>query len=311
LTNPQNRDKLRIVVSGLVTNIQRYSLQDGPGIRTTVFLKGCPLDCWWCHNPEGIRPEQEVVTVESRCLRCGECVEACPQDVARRAGGNEDRAACQHCGACVRACPTGARQFAGMPMTVADVMQEIGKDSIFHDDSGGGVTFSGGEPLLQPEFLLALLRTCRQAGIHTAVDTCGLAKQSTLLQVVALADLVLFDLKILDDSSHRKYTGVSNHLILENLREVSRNHANVWLRVPLIPGINDASAELLRMAQFAASLSTIRQVNLLPYHRTGVQKFERFGRDYRLPKAMPPSAAQIQAASEVFAACGLAVKVGG
>jgi pyruvate formate lyase activating enzyme len=311
LTNSRIRDKLRIVVSGLVTNIQRYSLQDGPGIRTTVFLKGCPLDCWWCHNPEGLASEQEIVRVESRCLRCGECIEACPQEIARLNSESEDRAACAHCGACVRACPTGARQFAGLRMTVEDVMQEIIKDSIFHDDSSGGVTFSGGEPLLQPEFLLALLRACHHAGVHTAVDTCGFVKESTLLQVAALADLILFDLKILDDARHRKFTGVSNQVILENLREVCRKHANVWLRVPLIPGINDASEELGTMAQFAASLSSIRQVNLLPYHRTGVQKFQRFGRDYRLPDVMPPSAAEIQAATELFVACGLRVKVGG
>jgi len=299
------------MVSGLVTNIQRYSLQDGPGIRTTVFLKGCPLDCWWCHNPEGLTPEQEVITVESRCLRCGECVIVCPQEVARKGGENEDRAVCTRCGACVRACPTGARQFAGLKMTVDDVVQEIFKDSIFHDDSSGGVTFSGGEPLLQNEFLLALLRACRQSGIHTAVDTCGFVKKSTLLEVAALADLILFDLKMLDEARHRKFTGVSNAVILQNLREVCAKHENVWLRVPLIPGINDALEELRAMAQFAASLLSIRQVNLLPYHRTGVQKFKRFHRDYRLPDAMPPSAAEVQAAIEVFAARGLHVKVGG
>jgi len=310
LTNTQNRDKLRIVVSGLVTNIQRYSLHDGPGIRTTVFLKGCPLDCWWCHNPEGLAPKQEVVTVESRCARCGECVKACPQDIARVGSENEDRAACAHCGACVRACPTGARQLAGLLMTVEDVMREIMKDSIFHDDSSGGVTFSGGEPLLQPEFLLTLLRACHQAGIHTAVDTCGFVKESTLLEVATLADLILFDLKILDDTGHRKFTGVSNQIILENLRVVCRSHPDVWLRIPLIPGINDG-AELGAMARFAASLSAIRQVNLLPYHRTGMQKFRRFGRDYRLPDVLPPSAVEIQAATEVFAACGVKVKVGG
>ncbi len=310
LTNTQNRDKLRSVVRGLVTNIQRYSLQDGPGIRTTVFLKGCPLDCWWCHNPEGLAPKQEVVTVEGRCVRCGECVKACPQDIARLTGEDEDHAACTYCGACIDACPTGARQLAGLEMTVDDVMQEIIKDRVFHDDSSGGVTFSGGEPLLQPVFLLALLRACRQAGTHTAVDTCGFVKQSTLLQVAALADLILFDLKMLDEVSHRNFTGVSNQIILENLREVCRKHPSVWLRMPLIPGINDG-AELDAMAQFAVSLSTIRQINLLPYHRTGVQKFRRFGRDCRLPEVLPPSAAEIQAAVEVFAARGLDVKVGG
>ncbi len=299
-----------IVVSGLVTNIQRYSLHDGPGIRTTVFLKGCPLDCWWCHNPEGLAPERELVTVESRCLQCGECVKACPEGIAVP-GTSPDRAVCVRCGACVRACPTGARQFAGVAMTVADVLFEIDKDRIFHDDSSGGVTFSGGEPLLQFEFLLALLQGCRQAGVHTAVDTCGFVKESQLSQVAALADLILFDLKILDEARHRKFTGVSNASILENLRQVSSRHPKVWLRVPIIPGVNDAPAELEAIARFAASLSGIRQVSLLPYHRTGIQKFQRLGRDYRLPDTTPPSSEQIKAAADCFGAYGLKVKVGG
>jgi pyruvate formate lyase activating enzyme len=311
LTNSRKRDKLRIVATGLITNIQRYSLHDGPGIRTTVFLKGCPLDCWWCHNPEGLASKQEIVTVEGRCVRCGECAKACPEGIAQIAGKDADRAACTYCGACVRACPTGARQFAGLVMTVEDVMQEIGKDSIFHDDSLGGVTFSGGEPLLQPEFLLALLQACHDAGIHTAIDTCGYVKESRLLEIASLADLILFDLKVLDDTLHRKFTGVSNRIILENLRRLCGKHSNVWVRVPLIPGINDATEQLRAMAQFVASLSSIRQVSLLPYHRTGVQKFHRFGRDYRLPDVMPPSAVAVQAATGVFAACGLNVKVGG
>jgi len=298
------------MVSGLITNIQRYSLHDGPGIRTTVFLKGCPLDCWWCHNPEGLAPEREVVTVASRCLHCGECAKACPEGVAV-AGTTPERAVCVRCGACVRACPTGARQFAGTTMTVDDVLWEIDRDRIFYDDSSGGVTLSGGEPLLQLEFLLALLASCRQAGIHTAVDTCGFVKDTQLLQVAVLTDLILFDLKILDEARHREFTGVSNRLILDNLRQLSYRHPNVWLRVPLIPGINDAPDELDAIARFAASLSGIRQVNLLPYHRTGIQKFQRLNREYRLPNLASPSSEQMEAAADHFAAHGLKVRVGG
>ena len=298
------------MASGLVTNIQRYSLQDGPGIRTTVFLKGCPLDCWWCHNPEGLSPKREVVTVASRCLQCGECVRACPQGAATP-GTTPDPAVCVRCGACVRACPTGARQLLGTEMTVDDVLWEIDRDRIFHDDSSGGVTFSGGEPLLQFDFLLALLKGCAEQGVHTAVDTCGFVKNTQLSQVAALADLILFDLKILDDARHRKFTGVSNALILENLRELSGRHGNVWLRVPVIPGVNNAVEDLEAMARFSASLPGIRHVNLLPYHRTGIQKFQRLGRDYRLPEIAPPSSTEMKAAVDCFEARGLKVKLGG
>ncbi|RPI26176.1 MAG: glycyl-radical enzyme activating protein [Acidobacteria bacterium] len=297
-------------ITGLITNIQRYSLQDGPGIRTTVFFKGCPLDCWWCHNPEGLSRRREVVTIANRCQQCGECIKACPEGVAQP-GSSPAGSVCVRCGACIGACPTGARQFAGMTMTVDDVLWEIDRDRIFHDDSSGGVTFSGGEPLLQPEFLLALLHGCRHSGVRTAVDTCGFVNESTLLEVAAHADLILFDVKLLDDSKHRKFTGVSNAVILANLRRLCGRHPEVWLRVPVIPTVNDSPEDLEDMARFAASLSGIRQVSLLPYHRTGIQKFERLGREYRLPAIIPPSAAEMKAAADCFQAHGLKVKVGG
>lgn len=290
--------------SGLVSNIQKYSIQDGPGIRTTVFLKGCPLDCWWCHNPEGRSLKPEIVVVETRCIRCGECVKACPHSCS-------PTEPCDLCGECVDACPTGARQAVGKRVSADDVFAEIVKDGIFYDESGGGVTFSGGEPLMQPQFLKALLEKCRSKGIHTAIDTCGYAPAEILMAVAPLTNLFLYDLKLMQDARHVEYTGVSNRLILENLRVLGQAHDNIWIRVPIIPGVNDGEDQLEELARFAASIAGVRQVNLLPYHATGVPKFRRLGRAYRLADVKPPSADFMAAVVERFTALGLKTMSGG
>ena len=207
---------------GVVFNIQKYSISDGPGIRTTVFLKGCPARCWWCHNPESQAPLPETTVIASRCLGCGECSVVCP----RGGGGGYTRgaAACILCGACVEACPSGARHQTGTEMTSAQVLAVVMQDRIFYEESGGGVTFSGGEPLMQFEFLKALLATCREEGIGTAVDTGGFAPLEQLLEVAALADLILYDLKLMDDQRHRAATGLGNRQVLENLAALGRVH---------------------------------------------------------------------------------------
>ena len=289
---------------GVVSNIQKYSIQDGPGIRTTVFLKGCPLDCWWCHNPEGRSPKPEIVVIESRCIRCGECIKACPHACS-------PREPCKVCGACVDACPTGARQAVGKRMSADEVFDEIVKDGIFYDESEGGVTFSGGEPLMQPKFLKALLVKCRSKGIHSAVDTCGYAPAEILMDIAPLADLFLYDLKLMDEARHHEYTGVSNSLILENLRLLGQAHGNIWIRVPIIPGVNDGADQLEALARFAASIQGVRQVNLLPYHTPGVPKFRRLGQAYRLADVKPPSADFMESAVAKFHAYGLKTRSGG
>jgi pyruvate formate lyase activating enzyme len=299
--------------SGVVFNIQKYCLQDGPGIRTTVFLKGCPLSCSWCHNPEGIALEAEIAVVESRCLSCGECRRACRFRGSLPGEGmlQTRNEICTMCGDCVRACPTGARQFTAKEMTVGEIMREVVQDRIFYEDSRGGATFSGGEPLMQVRFLRELLEACRAEGISTAVDTCGYACSEDLLGIAPITDLFLYDLKFMDDVKHRQYTGVSNALILNNIKALGSIHGNIWLRVPLIPDVNDCDGELEALARFAASVRGIRRVNLLPYHRTGLQKFRRLGRTYGLDGLQTPSSELMERVLRKFSAVGLTAVAGG
>ncbi len=301
------------MTSGLIFNIQKYSLNDGPGIRTTVFLKGCPLRCAWCHNPEGILHRREIVVIRNRCVGCGECRRACRFGDA--VGGTGPLPArleqCDQCGECVTACPTGARQMIGRTASVEDVMQEVLRDRVFYDSSGGGVTFSGGEPLMQPEFLLALLRSCRDEGIHTVLDTTGFGCGEHLLAAAAYAELVLYDLKAFRVDRHQALTGVSNRSILENLKSLDRIHHDIWIRLPVVPGFNDDLENLKQIADFVAQMSHITLVNLLPFHRTGLHKYERLGMTHQLDGVETPSVDLMQRAVQVFEDVGLNVKVGG
>jgi pyruvate formate lyase activating enzyme len=299
--------------SGLVAHIQRFSLHDGPGIRTTVFLKGCPLGCLWCHNPENRSSQPEVMVVESRCVRCGRCDPVCPSHSADAPSAVDHQPAvvCLLCGACVKACPAGARQMVGRQMTVSEVLDEIRRDTIFYDDSQGGVTFSGGEPLAQPAFLEALLAACTAEGIHTAVDTCGFAPTEQILAMAARADLILYDLKVLDDEKHTRLTGVSNALIVDNLCTLQRVHNNIWLRIPIIPGLNDAEEDLEALRRLAAGLHAVRQINLLPYHQTAGHKFQSLGLPYELSDIRPPSSQFMEHTLARFRDSGLTTRIGG
>jgi pyruvate formate lyase activating enzyme len=247
---------------------------------------------------------------ETRCIRCGECARHCPEEAAGP-GAPAPEDVCTRCGSCVAACPSGARSAVGVAMSVEAVLTKLEKDAVFYEESGGGATFSGGEPLMQPDFLKALLTACRIRGFHTAVDTCGFAPVDELLKVAVSTDLFLYDLKFIDDERHRLYTGVSNAPILANLRTLSERHGEVWLRIPLIPGVNDGEGELDGMARLAKSLPGVRQVNLIPYHRTGIAKFRRLGRDYPLESLVPPTAQQMESAAAHFTALGLPTRSGG
>lgn len=300
--------------SGLIFNVQRYSVQDGPGIRTTVFFKGCPLNCAWCHNPEGISPRREVAVIHSRCVRCGACHEVCRRPSEPPPDGAGDltrRTPCLVCGSCVEACPTGARQWVGRQVSVSGLMKEILADRIFYEDSGGGVTFSGGEPLLQSRFLAVALAACRSEGIHTAVDTCGHGSPDDLLTLAPHTDLFLYDLKLIDDARHRACTGVSNARILSNLRALAERRATLWIRMPVIPGLNDDLPNLEATAALVSELPAVQEVQLLPYHPTALDKLSRLGRPAS-PHTIPtPNPQQMAAAAAVFRARGIATRIGG
>lgn len=276
------------VLLGGVFDIQRFSLHDGPGIRTTVFLKGCPLRCLWCHNPEGLSPGQAVSFVLEKCQACGECVRTCPNGAHQfvisetevSAGTHVyDRKVCAVCGQCTENCDTGALDSVGRFMTVAAVMTEVEQDREFYATSGGGLTISGGEPLAQMEFTAALLRAAREEEIHRCVETSGFASWERLRALVPLVNLFLFDWKETDAVRHADFTGQSNHLILENLRALHKTGARIQLQCPIIPGFNDREDHLAGIADLAMSLRNLEGVRLLPYHPLGKSKLERFGMD--------------------------------
>jgi pyruvate formate lyase activating enzyme len=293
-------------VTGRIFDVQRYSLQDGPGIRTTVFLKGCPARCAWCHNPESQAFGPEVIVVETRCVHCGTCATVCPRGAPPPGSG-----LCTACGACVEACPAGARHLAGREVTVGETMADVLRDRIFFEDSHGGVTFSGGEPLAQYDFLAALLQAARARGLHTAVDTCGFAPRARLLALVPLVDLFLFDVKLVDDARHRDLTGLPSRPILDNLRSLAEAHAQIWIRVPVVPGYTDGEADLDATAALVAALPGVRRVSLLPYHATGPAKARRLGRPFPLHCVAPPSPDRLEALAAIFRARDLAVTIGG
>jgi pyruvate formate lyase activating enzyme len=261
--------------TGLVFDIKRYSINDGPGIRTTVFLKGCPLQCRWCHNPEGQSFTPEVMVRAARCLKdCSECLAVCPEDALSKSGAMLalDRVRCTACGECAEICPTQAIEIVGHRLTPAELVQEIEKDRVFHEESDGGVTFSGGEPLSQPDFLDEVLDLCRKKEIHTAVDTCGLAVPEVLERIAAQTDLILFDLKTMDEQKHISFTGQSNRLILENLKKLAAMGQKTIVRIPIVPGINDDPENIRRTAGFLRTLEGISEISLLPYHKMGRDK---------------------------------------
>jgi pyruvate formate lyase activating enzyme len=288
-------------------------IDDGPGLRTVVFLKGCRLDCPWCHNPEGIGRRPEMMVSADRCLGCHACSEVCPIEGngAAPAGEVWDREQCVGCGSCVETCPADARELAGREYEVGELVDLLERDKVFFDASGGGVTFSGGEPLAQPEFLAACLRECRSRGLHTVVDTCGFAPRETVLEIARVADLVLYDLKHMDPHRHLQQTGAGNDAILENLRALSACDAALWIRIPLVPGFNDEPANIEATGAFLETLPRRHPVFVLPYHGTADGKLSRLGETAGRGGLQPPDATTLGMITEMFARHDLKVSVGG
>ncbi len=322
--------------TGTIFDIKKYSINDGPGIRTTVFFSGCPLSCLWCHNPESQSLTPELLYRENRCLKCGACVDVClqgaisfseqveprsSQSTQRKAlnlsglsalRGEKvftDREKCTRCETCISTCYSGARQFSGRTVTVREVMAQLERDVPFYDESGGGVTFSGGEPLMQPEFLSTLLGACREQEIHTVVDTSGFANWNVFEQIRQDVDLFIYDLKHMNSAHHRKVTGVPNEPILSNLRALSERGHRILVRIPLIPGINDDDQNLRQSGEFLASLPKLEGVEVMGYHNIAQAKYEALGREYQLPDTKPPTDAEMLHAAELLRNYGLSVSV--
>jgi len=284
--------------TGIVFNVQRFSTEDGPGIRTTVFFKGCPLRCAWCHNPEGLSPRPELIWYDVRCIGARDCLDACPVGALELTpqGMRIDRRTCDACGACAEACPAGALEVIGQAWTPEALLTEIQKDAVFYETSGGGVTLSGGEPMAQADFALALCRLCREAGLHVALDTCGAAAWTRYEEVLPLVDLVLYDLKIFDRGRHRAVTGADNARILDNARRVAAVGVPIWIRTPVIPGYTADAANVAALGDFiAAELPTVERWDLLAYTNLGGPKYRRLDCPYALEGAPLLTRAEMEA----------------
>lgn len=303
-----------------ILNVQRFSLHDGPGIRTTVFVKGCPLNCLWCHNPESIDYGVEISVADNRCLGCGLCEPVCSHGLTGRVDldstVNRPTDICEHCGSCAEACPSGARELLGRGVSVKQMVAEVVRDAVYFEESSGGVTFSGGEPLSRGNapFVLECLTELAAAGIHTTIDTCGHVDPDTMLEAANLADLILFDLKIMDSARHLDATGRDNQLIHTNLRSLLGNSHQVWIRVPLIPGMTDDKENLEALGNFLVEMAgadALPPVHILPYNHIASDKYRRLGMLHNLAGTREMTPDEIESRAGWIQAAGCQVQIGG
>ncbi len=299
--------------NGTIFAIKKYAIHDGPHLRTTVFFKGCPLSCWWCHNPEGMKPKIEMVTDFSKCIGCESCIDGCEGGALRLIGQKIEKQEqkCTGCNNCLEICPTMVFSTTGWISPVKKIMEEIRKELPFYDQSGGGVTFSGGEPLMQPLFLHELLDECKKIGIHRTVDTSCFAPRQTVRETAAKTDLFLIDLKHMDDNSHRTYTGVSNKPILDNIRMLSEMNSDLRIRIPLIPTVNDDEENIRRSAEFLSSLNTKVEVDLLEYHQSAIAKYKKMQKKYPGAKLPEKNPAITDRSKNILESYGLKTGIGG
>ncbi len=299
---------------GLISFVQRYSTKDGPGIRSTVFLKGCPLGCLWCSNPELIRFVPDLLYSREKCKRCGTCIQVCPREaLSFNADGfiQIDRERCNGCGDCVAVCPHGALELVGRTITVEALTAELLKDCVFYQTSGGGVTFSGGEPLWQSGFLARVSERLKQEDIHVALDTAGEASWCRFEEVLPFTDLVLYDIKVMDPDLHRQLTGRPNDLILANARLLAEKEVPMHIRMVMVPGLNDNPEEIKARMDFVSGLKSVQQVDILPYHRYGAGKYARLGMDYPLMELEEYGPEKITEKQALVEGYGIKTTVGG
>nr|WP_300090948.1 trans-4-hydroxy-L-proline dehydratase activase [Sedimentibacter sp.] len=294
-----------------IFNIQKFSVHDGPGIRTTVFFKGCPLKCLWCHNPESQNINTQILYDRDKCVLCGTCEKICPKGAIKIENNHlTTDESCDCCGKCVIYCIQGARQIAGKEYTVDDVLKEVLKDRVFYEKSSGGVTLSGGEPLIHIDFVEELLKKLKDNNIHTAVDTCGAVSFENLKRAARYTDVFLYDIKLMDDEKHTEFIGMSNKLILDNLKKLSLIHKNINIRMPIIEGVNGDEEHIIKTISFIEGLN-ISKVNLLPYHDIAKHKYKKLGKVYEDDRMSKPSDEKMQKFKEMFENKGYKVKIGG
>ncbi|MDH2894589.1 MULTISPECIES: glycyl-radical enzyme activating protein [Rahnella] len=304
-------NKVDYEMEGVLFNIQRYSLHDGPGIRTIPFFKGCPLSCKWCSNPESQHPKPELIFKKSDCIRCGKCIEACKQQALSVSNAFFiDRERCIQCGKCTQVCPTQALEMKGKRMTVADVMRELQKEENLYRRSGGGITLSGGEPLAQPAFARELLKACKEKGWHTAMETTGFTTPEVIADVFPYVDLALTDIKAINPAIHLANTGIENSQILENLLRISFLTKTI-VRIPVIPGVNDNPEEIHNIAEFARLMSNVDTLHLLPYHSFGENKYGLLGRIYPMGEADSIAESKMELLKREVESSGFHCHIGG